>query len=743
MPVTDVQDPAGAGGGPGNGPARRFRRFRRPALLAAAGALIVAAGAALGLAAAGVVAACGPAAPLPSFAEVKARYAGSESFLLDRRGELLQEMRIDAKARALDWTPLRDVSPPLVAAVLRSEDRRFRSHGGVDWAASASGAVHSLAGRGARGASTVTMQLVPFLDGTLSRGPSRRSAFRKISQMRAALALEKAWSKDEILEAYLNLVSFRGELTGISAASWGLFGKDPGGLSECESLLLAALLRSPNAPGGAVARRAARLAAAADSDVSPGELSALAAAGLDGPCGIRPRASLAPHAARLLLSKRGERVASTLSAGVQRFASSALARQIRELAGRHAADGAVLVVSNRTGDVLAYVANAGELSSARYVDGIRARRQAGSTLKPFLYGLAIEKRILTAASLLSDTPLDVPTAVGLYAPKNYDREYKGPVSVRRCLAGSLNVPAVRAGMLVGEDAFLGRLSALGFSLDGTGDHYGPSLALGTADISLFELVNAYRTLANGGTWTPLRFLPGKESARTRVMTAEAAFIVSDILADREARGITFGLENPLAARFWAAVKTGTSKDMRDNWCVGYSRDYTAGVWVGNFSGEPMRDVSGVTGAAPLWLEVMKFLHGGRPGTPPRTPQGVVAQRVAFADGIEAPRTEWFLAGTEREAVALAPASGTARIVYPAGGEIIAIDPDIPAGRQEVFFEADGDTQGLSWTLDGEPLGPAGAASWKPRGGNHTVRIVDARGATVDAVAFTVRGSPAR
>ncbi len=727
--------------GPGSGAAGRANGgvpksvFRRPAFRVAA------AGVAAGLAAAAFAAVLRlPVGPLPSFREVRESHVGSESFLLDRRGEILQEMRIDPKVRALDWTALRDVSPPLVAAVLRSEDRRFRNHRGVDWAAAASAAVHDFAGGGARGASTVTMQLVPFLDRTLSRGPSRRTTLRKLTQMRAALALERTWTKDEILEAYLNLVSFRGELTGISAASWGLFGKDPGGLSEAESLLLAALLRSPNASGEGVVRRAARLAAAMGSAVSPGELSALAATRLGRPCGIRPRASLAPHVARLLLSKSGERVVSTLDAGVQRFASAALACQVAELAGRHAGDGAVLVVSNRTGDVLAYVGNAGELSSARYVDGVRSRRQAGSTLKPFLYGLAIEKRILTAASLLSDSPLDVQTGTGLYAPKNYDREYKGPVSVRTSLAGSLNVPAVRAGMLVGEDALVGRLLALGLSLEESGDHYGPSLALGTADVSLFELVNAYRTLANGGGWSPLRFLPGKIPARKRAMAAEAAFVVSDILSDREARGITFGLENPLATRFWTAVKTGTSKDMRDNWCVGYSRDFTVGVWVGNFSGEPMRDVSGVTGAAPLWLEVMTFLQRGRRQGPPRPPGGVVPRRVVFEDGVEPPRTEWFLAGTERDAVALAPAPRAARIAYPAGGEIIAVDPDIPPDRQEIFFEADGDTEGLSWTLDGEPLAPAARASWKPRGGSHTLRIVDAGGRTVDEARFVVRGA---
>ena len=187
------------------------------------------------------------------------------------------------------------------------------------------------------------------------------------------------------------------------------------------------------------------------------------------------------------------------------------------------------------------------------------------------------------------------------------------MSVRTALAASLNVPAVRTLGLVGADALRASSSRrLGFDgLREAGDFYGPSLALGSADVSLWELVNAYRALAarraRGARSRLGADEPAGDGAAASTPT-DAAFLVSDILADRESRSLTFGLENPLATRFWTAVKTGTSKDMRDNWCVGYSRRYTVGVWVGNFSGEPMRDVSGVTGAAPVWLEVMAWLH---------------------------------------------------------------------------------------------------------------------------------------
>jgi len=200
--------------------------------------------------------------------------------------------------------------------------------------------------------------------------------------------------------------------------------------------------------------------------------------------------------------------------------------------------------------------------------------------------------------------------------------------------------------LVGADEFAERLKILGFDdVTGDGDFYGYSLALGSAEVSLWELTNAYRALANDGAWGPLTLTPdgpadGAASHR-RVVSAATAFLVSDILAAREGRSATFGLESPLATRFWTAVKTGTSKEMRDNWCVGYSRRYTVGVWVGNFSGEPMRDVSGISGAAPVWREVMAWLHRATPSDPPAAPPGIVRAAVPRAG-----EAEWFLAGTE-------------------------------------------------------------------------------------------------
>jgi penicillin-binding protein 1C len=433
-------------------------------------------------------------------------------------------------------------------------------------------------------------------------------------------------------------------------------------------------------------------------------------------------------------------IASTLDGGLQRLAIMALRQKLRQLRGRNVRHGAVLAVDNTSGEVLVYVGNPGEDPRTFYVDGVQAPRQAGSTLKPFLYALALEARLLTAASPLDDSPLHLTTPTGLYVPENYDHASRGWVSLRTALAGSLNVPAVRALVLVGTERFVERLRALGFAnITQNGDYYGYSLALGSAEVTLWELVNAYRSLANGGVSSvlTLRSRPASGPAKA-VMQEGAAFIVSDILADRAARSVTFGLYSALGTTSPSAVKTGTSKDMRDNWCIGYSSRYTVGVWVGNFGGEPMHEVSGVTGAAPVWHEIMEHLHRGAPAPLPPPPQGVIAEDIVFTPPIEAPRREWFLRGTAMRRIAF---SGTEarrpRIVYPGRDMTIALDPDIPAERQRLFFRAEPALPGLAWQIDRVPF--ASAAGWPPVPGRHHLTLLDPKGRIVERMVFEVRG----
>jgi penicillin-binding protein 1C len=687
----------------------------------------------------------------PSFREVRAAYTRSEAVLLDRHGEIIHELRVNARGRRLDWIALQDVSPALTSAVIRAEDRRFYEHSGTDWASLTAALREFAASSGVRGASTISMQLAAKLKAELEPHGSRRSVRQKIAQIRAARKLEKFWTKAEILEAYLNLVTFRGELQGIAAASAGLFQKKPHGLDQPDSLILAALIRSPNATVEQAGARAYQLSEAMGWNHSRSGIMRIAGDTLSRTYFVAPQASLASHVAhRLLESTRSragrdpETITCTLDGGLQRFAEETLRRHLETIRAHNVHDGAVLVVENATGEVLAYVGNDGDRSSARYVDGVRASRQAGSTLKPFLYATAFDRRLLTPASLIDDSPLDVSLSNGIYRPQNYDRHFHGLVTARQALAASLNVPAVKTMNLVGVETLLDRLNELGFGKLQSADFYGPSLALGSADITLWDLVNAYRALANGGLSNGLKLaFEDPQGSPRPVFSPEASFLVADILSDRESRSMTFSLESPLSTRFWTAVKTGTSKDMRDNWCVGFSDRYTVGVWAGNFSGEPMWDVTGVTGAAPAWVEIMNRLHGDRTSVAPKPPAGVLRQVAALPDSAGT-RKEWFVRGTESPVAQYASGEPSFRIAYPAAGSIIALDPDIPWDQQRLFFESQPRSEMCSWLLDGRPLGSAGSVlMWTPEKGRHTLALVDRLGRILETTSFEVRGNLAK
>jgi penicillin-binding protein 1C len=319
--------------------------------------------------------------------------------------------------------------------------------------------------------------------------------------------------------------------------------------------------------------------------------------------------------------------------------------------------------------------------------------------------------------------------------------------VRTALASSLNVPAVRTLEVVGLDRFHDALKRLGFgTLTESDEYYGAALALGGGDVTLLALTNAYRVLADGGEWSVPRFVASKNAVvPRRIYSREAAFIVADILADRGARAVTFGLENPLATRVWSAAKTGTSKDMRDNWCVGFTSRYTVGVWVGNFSGAPMHDVSGVTGAAPIWRDIVHRLHRVQPSLPPAQPSGVSRRNVVFEPEVEPARGEWFLRGTETEVVrdlagASAIAATSPRIRYPAEDTVIALDPDIPNGAERIVFEASPAQPSLRWRIDDVVLADSGGrADWQPQPGRHLLVLEDEEGRLLSSVSFEVRG----
>ncbi len=684
---------------------------------------------------------------MPAYEDVRAGWKPSEAWLYDRDGRLLDSERVDFERRRMAWVPLADIAPAVRSAVVASEDKRYWSHGGVDWLAIASAARTRLnwgeTGGRSRGASTLPMQLAGFLAPDLAL-PGQRGWLAKIRQMRAAQALASDWSREQMLEAYFNLVPLRGETQGIGAGARALFGKKPADMDRTDAALFAGLLPNPAAGAETLGIRACRVAQGNGGAKDCGPIRAAAATLVSGERIAELDPALAPHLAVRLLDKPGKRVTTTIDRRIQEAAIVALRRQLSGLGADRVRDGAVVVLDNETGDVLAYVGGVGLKSTAAQVDGANARRQAGSTLKPHLYAQVIEHKWLTAASILDDSPVQLDTASGLYVPKNYDHSFKGPVSVRHALASSLNVPAVRALVIDDVQQFRDRLWALGYhGLVEDGEYYGFSLALGSAEVSLVEQANAFRTLANMGNYSEVNYVAMRhlrQHPARQVVTPAAAFIVGDILADASARTDAFGADSALRLPFWAAAKTGTSKGMRDNWCIGYSDRFTVAVWVGNLEGDSMRAVSGTSGAAPVWRDVMLALHAGSPGKPPAMPADVEAKQIALPGTREPPRREVFIRGTGQSEMAAAPAAARRpRITSPVSGSVYALDPDIPLDRQRLGVAVSGEVTGYRLILDKRMLGDADAGQQiLPRPGSHILTLVDPGGRSVDRIRFTVR-----
>ncbi|WP_237218979.1 penicillin-binding protein 1C [Rhodoferax aquaticus] len=728
-----------------------------------------------------------------TFGEIKAAYTPSDTLILDRQGAVLHRLRTNPTVRKGQWVALADVSPALRTALVLSEDKRFYAHSGVDWRAVSAAAWGNLWNTKTRGASTLTMQLAGLLDEDLKRNSGGRSVVQKLGQAVSAQWLERDWRKDQILEAYLNLVPLKGELVGIDAVSQTLFGKAAHALDNREAAVTAALVRAPNAKAAQVTQRACAVLQSLEAHADCEALDLFVSGALQRKA-FDTSEGIAPHWARYVVreTQRAAQLPSaspgstqpaelpasirtTVHAPLQRFAVQTLQTHLRELRQRHVEDAALVVLDNASGEVLAWVGSSGELSGAPDVDLVTALRQPGSTLKPFLYGQAIAERRITAASLLEDSGTQIQTASGLYIPQNYDHQFKGWVSARTALAASLNVPAVRTLFMVSPDSFHKQLVRLGLPLKESGDFYGYSLALGSAEVPLLHLANAYRALAQQGRLSPIRWRAGDRTApsTSQALDAGAAFIVGDILSDPLARARTFGTDSVLSTRYWSAVKTGTSKDMRDNWALGYSARYTVGVWVGNASGAPMWDVSGTTGAAPLWAAVMNYLHKTQSSRAPQAPAGVAQVPVKFnatasssslATAAEAPRQEWFMNGTQQttfttdliatRALSMGASgqkdpgfpsnaskqatAGTGRITAPTTGTIIALDPDIPPKNQRLTFTAEGSQ--LRWQMDGKVFAKGNTAQWLPWPGRHVVRIVNSKDDVLDEVKLEVRGA---
>lgn len=560
------------------------------------------------------------------------------------------------------------IDPDIINAFIAVEDRRFWEHRGVDVRGAARAARDNLhAGRVLSGASTITMQLARLI------APVERSWGGKLAQTLWALRLETHLSKQQILEQYLNRVHLGQATVGVGAASTLYFDAAASDVSLGQAATLAGLAHAPSrdnpysSPARARSRRLhalrsmRRLGYASSDDVARAREEPLLATRHTPPF-------LAPHFTARVLSALANDEAparTTLRTSLDLELQTAVEAEVRHtvevLRDRGVEHAAAVVLDNGSGQVLAWVGSPDFWSSSDgQTDMVVSPRQPGSALKPFLYGLALD-RGHTAASVLPDIAKAYATATGPYSPRNYDRRFRGPVRAREALASSYNVPAVELAARMGAGNLLHTLHLAGFeSLSRDAEHYGLGLALGNGDVRLIELANGYRALANGGewrgwTWHPERgAAPGRtvEESR-RVVSPIASAIVLDILRDPAARIPGFGTSTPFDFPFPVAVKTGTSRHFTDNWAVGTTRGFTVAVWAGNFSGRPMQGVSGVSGAGPLLhrtvMAVARRIPPGALTTPSEA--GAVSVPVCRLSGLRATAEcaqldEWFVPGTE-------------------------------------------------------------------------------------------------
>ena len=519
---------------------------------------------------------------------------------------------------------LEHIHPFATQALIATEDRNFYTHIGVD-PKGLFRAIrdNAMAGEVVSGASTITMQLA-----RMHIGYSSRSLLRKLHELTLAIRLEVHHSKDEILTAWLNSAYFGNQAYGIEAAAQLYFGKPAVDLTDAEAAYLVGLPQNPagHDPYRFPNSAHVRFKRVLSSMVEAGTLSnSQVQTYLNIPLHITPRESVfrAPHFVEQIRNHYGDSlytspsIQTSLDAELQAEIEALTRGHLDRLDSEYVTNAAAIVIDNATGEILAYMGSADYWNAniGGQNDGVLMLRQPGSALKPFTYALALESGAYTPATVLPDIEVQIPEAGGAFAPKNYDKTYHGPVPFREALANSYNVPAVRLIRDLGVPQLLTRLQQAGYSsLNKTPDHYGVGLTLGNGEVQLLEMARAYAAFARQGYPLELSFFSSvapQSQAGTPIFSPEIAYLITDILSDPEAREAAFGRYGPLELPFPTAVKTGTTKDYRDNWAVGYTPQYTVAVWVGNFDGTPMQKVSGVSGAGPLFKSIV--LHLGESG----------------------------------------------------------------------------------------------------------------------------------
>jgi len=607
-------------------------------------------------------------AALPSADAVRARAMAPSSLIMGRDGRVLYEI-IDPHAGSHRPLPLDEIPEALWQGVVATEDGSFYSNPGFDLGAIARALWTNLRyGEIRSGASTITQQLARNL--LMSAGErSERTWSRKVREVILAFHMTRTLSKDEILALYLNETYFGNLAYGVEAAAQAYFGKPVRELGLAECALLAGLPQSPEGynpltnievakerqkvvlglmvKAGYITSEQGELAAREPLHLASSHLS------IEAPhFTMLVREQLGSLVGEEAILRGGLRVQTTLDLDVQRAVEAQVERHLARLneehdglPGHNVRNAAVVAIDHADGAVVAMVGSP-DYFDARIdgaVNGAVALRQPGSALKPFTYAAAFA-RGLTPATMMTDVETAFVTREGEpYVPVNYDYRFHGPVLLRQALACSYNVVAVKVLDCIGIPALTGLATNLGITTLNQTQSNGLALTLGSGEVRLLELTAAYGALATGGhrvrpmiireiateDGTVLYRAPSPE--RERVLDERVAYLITDILADPMARAPAFGESSVLDAGFPAAVKTGTTTEWRDNWTVGYTTRYVVGVWVGNADNEPMRGISGVDGAAPIWRGVLRDLHPNGSSEFPR-PEGLVEVEVCAESG---------------------------------------------------------------------------------------------------------------
>ena len=570
--------------------------------------------------------------PFPMELIEDARRRGNSTVVCDRRGAPLRAF-LGRDDSWLIWRSIHNISPRLLQATIAVEDERFYLHPGVDPVAVARACLSNVRRcRVVSGASTITMQLMRLLR------PRPRRLSAKIVESFRAIQVERLMDKREILELYLNLAPYGGNLIGVQAASLRYFGKNADDLTLAEAALLAGLPKSPSRlrPDRRPARAKLRRDHALRRMLGQGFISAAECLrALAEPINVTTAPAFpfkAPHVTQMALGLRPglAELRTTLDPQVQGICETALRRGVARLRPE-VTNGAGVVIENRAAAVRALVGSCDFLSvdDQGQVNGATAPRSPGSTLKPVVYALAFEQGVAAPDTILADTPCGFTG----YEPRNYDRSLRGPVTGRDALVESLNVPAVRLLNRVGVKVAFRAFKRLGFaSLKRSADHYGLALTLGSAEVTLLELTNAYAALARLGVYRPCRLLEtGSAAPAARVISEPAAWLVADILSDtgRLPEEASWKLERGRRV----AWKTGTSYGHRDAWTVAYTPEYTVGVWVGNFSGRAAGALVGLRAAAPIALDIMGRLSRCREMTWFKRPAAVETRVLCSVSGM--------------------------------------------------------------------------------------------------------------